>query len=286
MLGLTSDQEPDLNAWQGFLTKLKNPKDKVRIGLVGKYNELQDAYKSIHEAFVHAGAVNNCAVEVRAIHSEFLELTEDRDRVLRDLDGVLVAPGFGERGITGKILAVEYVRKNEIPFFGICLGMQCAVVEFAKNVLGLEGAASTEVHPDTPHPVIDLMPEQKKITMKGGTMRLGAYDCKLAPASIAYAAYGEELIQERHRHRYEFNNEYLNDFKANGMVPTGVNPESNLVEIVELRDHPWFVGVQFHPELKSRVERPHPLFVSFVKACLKHASGESESETARVKAKA
>lgn len=286
VLKLPTDHEPDLNAWQAFLNKLKNPKHAVRIGLVGKYNELQDAYKSIHEAFVHAGAVNNCAVEVKAIHSEFLELTEDRERVLRDLDGILVAPGFGERGIAGKIMAIEYVRKNQVPFFGICLGMQCAVVEFAKHVLGLEGAASTEVHPETPHPVIDMMPEQKKITMKGGTMRLGSYACKLAPGSIAHAAYGEDMIQERHRHRYEFNNEYLDDFILNGMIPTGINPESNLVEIVELKNHPWFLGVQFHPELKSRVERPHPLFVSFVRACLKHTTGEYETQTSHVKANA
>jgi CTP synthase len=280
------DKEPDLKAWHEFLNKLKNPKYTVRIGLVGKYNELQDAYKSIHESFVHAGAMNNCAVDVRAIHSEFLELTEDRERVLRDLDGVLVAPGFGERGIEGKIMAIEYVRKKQIPFFGICLGMQCAVVEYARNVLGLDGAASTEVHPETPHPVIDMMPEQKKITMKGGTMRLGSYDCKLATGSIAQSAYQEDMINERHRHRYEFNNEYLSDFVSHGMIPTGINPESNLVEIVELKSHPWFVGVQFHPELKSRVERPHPLFVSFVKACLKHAHGGGEIQISHVKAEA
>jgi CTP synthase len=283
-LGLPADHSPDLRAWHEFLNKLKNPKYTLRVGLVGKYNELQDAYKSIHESFVHAGAVNNCAVEVRAIHSEFLELTEDRDRVLRDLDGVLVAPGFGERGIEGKVMAIEYVRKHQIPFFGICLGMQCAVVEYARNVLGLEGAASTEVHPETPHPVIDMMPEQKKITMKGGTMRLGSYDCKLARGSIAQAAYGEDLVRERHRHRYEFNNEYLSDFVSHGMIPTGINPDNNLVEIVELKGHPWFVGVQFHPELRSRVESPHPLFVSFVKACLKHAHGGTEAPVAHVKA--
>lgn len=286
MLKLSNDNEPDLRAWMGFLQKLKNPKHKVRIGLVGKYNELQDAYKSIHESFVHAGAVHQCTVEIRAIHSEFLELTENLERVMEDLDGVLVAPGFGERGITGKILAIEYVRKYNIPFFGICLGMQCAVVEFAQNVLRLEGAASTEVHSETPHPVIDLMPEQKKITMKGGTMRLGAYPCKLKPGTIAFEAYGEEMIEERHRHRYEFNNEYLNDFIAQGMVPSGMNPDSNLVEIVELIDHPWFVGVQFHPELKSRVEQPHPLFVSFVGACLKHATGTGGARSVLEKAKA
>jgi CTP synthase len=286
MLRLPSDHDSDLKAWHQFLSKLKNPQHTIRVGLVGKYNELQDAYKSIHESFVHAGAVNNCTVEVHAIHSEFLELTEDRDRVLRDLDGILVAPGFGERGINGKILAIEYVRKNNIPFFGICLGMQCAVVEFAQHVLGLEGAASTEVHSDTPHPVIDMMPEQKEITMKGGTMRLGSYACKLTPGSLVYEAYGEEMIAERHRHRYEFNNEYLDDFVKNGMVPTGINPESNLVEIVELKNHPWFVGVQFHPELKSRVERPHPLFVSYVRACLAHSKGEYKGQETQVKTNA
>lgn len=280
MLSLPAEQEPDLQAWQTFLQKLKNPKHTVRIGLVGKYNELQDAYKSIHESFVHAGAVNHCHVEVQAIHSEYLELTEDRERVLRDLDGILVAPGFGERGINGKIMAIEYVRRNRIPFFGICLGMQCAVVEFARNVMGISDAASTEVQPDSPHPVIDMMPEQKKITMKGGTMRLGAYACRLEEGSIAHAAYGTDMIEERHRHRYEFNNEYLGDFVSHGMSATGVNPESNLVEIVEIKDHPWFVGVQFHPELKSRVERPHPLFVSFVKACLQYATGDHKDATA------
>jgi CTP synthase len=285
-LKLPATETPDLKAWHAFLDKLKNPKHKVRIGLVGKYNELQDAYKSIHEAFVHAGTVHQCEIEVVAIHSEFLELTENRDRVLKDLDGVLVAPGFGERGITGKILAIEYVRQNKIPFFGICLGMQCAVVEFAQNVLALDGAASTEVHPETYHPVIDMMPEQKKITMKGGTMRLGAYDCKIKPGTLAHEAYGEELISERHRHRYEFNNEYLNDFASQGMVPTGINPDSNLVEIVELRDHPWFVGVQFHPELKSRVEQPHPLFVAFVKACLDYAASERDASTVYIRANA
>ena len=277
MLRMPQNQDPDLRAWIAFLDRLKHPKHKVKIGLVGKYNELQDAYKSIHEAFVHAGAMHQCEVEVKAIHSEFLELTDDLARVLDGLDGILVAPGFGERGITGKLLAIEHVRKHNIPFFGICLGMQCAVVEFAQNVLKLDGASSTEVHNETPHPVIDLMPEQKKITVKGGTMRLGAYPCKLKPNSRTFEAYRSEMIEERHRHRYEFNNEYLKDFISNGMVATGINPESNLVEIVELQDHPWFVGVQFHPELKSRVEQPHPLFVAFVGACLKHAIGDYDS---------
>ena len=285
-LGMSNDSEPDMSAWKDFLTKMKNPKNKVRIGLVGKYNELQDAYKSIYEAFVHAGAANRCSVEVVPIHSEYLELTDDKIKVLQGLDGVLVAPGFGERGIEGKIAAIEYVRTHNIPFFGICLGMQQAIVEFAQNVLKLEGASSTEVKSDAPHPVIDLMPEQKKITAKGGTMRLGSYKCKIAPDSRAFEAYGTELIEERHRHRYEFNNEYLDDIRKSGLRPVGINPDNNLVEIVELENHPWFVGVQFHPELKSRVERPHPLFVAFVKACLdSHASTGGQSiEHSRVEA--
>jgi CTP synthase len=267
-LNLELNQSPDMTAWKEFLYRLKNPEHHVRIGLVGKYNELQDAYKSIHESFVHAGAVNKCKVEVVPIHSQFLELTENKVDILENLDGVLIAPGFGERGIKGKLMAIEYVRTHKVPFFGICLGMQCAVVEYANHVMKLEGAASTEVRTDTPHPVIDLMPEQKKITIKGGTMRLGSYRCKVKPGSIAYEAYQTEEINERHRHRYEFNNEYLDDFVKRDMQPTGFNPESNLVEIMELRDHPWFVRVQFHPELKSTVEKPHPLFVSFVKACM------------------
>ena len=285
-LKLDMTVSPDMEAWKDFMYRLKHPEGSVRIGLVGKYNELQDAYKSIHEAFVHAAADNRCQVEVVPIHSEYLELTDDTAKVLGDLNGVLVAPGFGERGIDGKLKAIEYVRTNEIPFFGICLGMQCAVVEFANHVLKLEGAASTEVNPDTPHPVIDLMPEQKKITSKGGTMRLGAYDCRLEKDTRTHQAYGSEMISERHRHRYEFNNEYLNDFTRHGLKAVGVNPDSNLVEVFELDTHPWFVGVQFHPELKSRVESPHPLFVGFVKACLEHQkSGNSTAdsqETAKV----
>jgi len=269
---LPDRREPKLEAWKTFLGKLKNPMSEVRIGLVGKYNELQDAYKSIHESFVHAGAVNECRVQVVPIHSETLESndSDEAERRLSDLDGVLVAPGFGERGIEGKIQAIRYVRENNLPFFGICLGMQCAVVEFARHVLNLEGAASTEVDPKTPHPVIDLMPDQKKITKKGGTMRLGAYDCDLRRKTKASQAYGVLRINERHRHRYEFNNDYLEQIEKNGLIPSGRNPDSGLVEIVELKDHPWFVGVQFHPELKSRVESPHPLFVAFVKACIAH----------------
>ncbi len=270
-LRLKDRREPKLDAWKTFLGKLKNPTREVKIGLIGKYNELPDAYKSIHESFVHSGAVNECKVKVEPVHSEQLEGDyESVARRLQDLDGILVAPGFGERGIAGKINAIHYVRENNIPFFGICLGMQCAVVEFAQNVLKLKNASSTEVNPKTPHPVIDMMPEQKKITKKGGTMRLGAYPCVLEKDSKVYAAYGTTKISERHRHRYEFNNEYKEKMEQAGLIATGINPESNLVEIVELRDHPWFVGVQFHPELKSTVENPHPLFVEFIKACVDH----------------
>ncbi len=266
-LRLKDRKEPNLEAWKTFLGKLKNPTHEVTIGLVGKYNELQDAYKSIHESFVHSGAVNECRIKVEPIHSEQLEGSDASvAQRLSDMDGILVAPGFGERGIEGKINAIRYVRENNIPFFGICLGMQCAVVEFAKNVLHLERAASTEVDPTTPNPVIDLMPEQKKITKKGGTMRLGAYACDLRRKSKAQQAYGSLHISERHRHRYEFNNEYKAQIEKAGLIATGINPDSKLVEIVELKDHPWFVGVQFHPELKSTVENPHPLFVAFIKA--------------------
>ncbi len=269
-LRLPDRREPDLKRWKAFLGKLKNPLHDVSIALVGKYNELQDAYKSIYEALVHAGAVNECKVNVVPIHSESLETTPEavHNRLL-DFNGVLVAPGFGERGIKGKVNAIRMARENQIPFLGICLGMQCAVVEFAQNVLELEEAASTEVNPNTPDPVIDMMPDQKKITKKGGTMRLGSYLCELPKRkSKAYKAYRSSKVQERHRHRYEFNNDYMERFEAAGMIPTGINPESNLVEIMELTNHPWFVGVQFHPELKSTVENPHKLFVAFVSACM------------------
>jgi len=277
-LRLRDRQAPDLSAWKRFLTKLKHPKQEVRIGLVGKYNELQDAYKSIYESFVHSGAVNECKVKVVPIHSEQLEAdSKSRVKILSNLDGLLVAPGFGERGIAVKIASIQYVREHKIPFFGICLGMQCAVVEFAQNVLQLPDAASTEVSPKSENPVIDLMPEQKKITKKGGTMRLGAYACELKRNSHAAKAYESLKISERHRHRYEFNNQYLEQFERAGLRPTGINPESDLVEIVELKDHPWFVGVQFHPELKSTVENPHLLFVAFVKACLKNKNRAVET---------
>ncbi|MFN8342679.1 MAG: CTP synthase, partial [Cyclobacteriaceae bacterium] len=266
-LKVTSKQEPDLVQWKEFLGKLKNPVEEVNIGLVGKYVSLPDAYKSIAEAFIHAGAQNDCKVTLQWISSEDIN-KETVASMLGRLDAVLVAPGFGERGLEGKIEAIRYVRENKIPFLGICLGMQCAVVEFARHVLHLPEASTTELNPKTKHPVIDMMEEQKKITTKGGTMRLGAYACKLKKGSRAHAIYGDSTIQERHRHRYEFNNKYLEQMEEKGLKATGINPDSGLVEIVELKDHPWFVGVQYHPELKSTVLNPHPLFVKFVEAAL------------------
>lgn len=258
-------REPEMTRWREFLDKLKYPKAKVTIGLIGKYVELQDAYKSILESFIHAGAINECKVIVQNVHSEFIT-DESVEEKLANLDGLLVAPGFGNRGIEGKIAAIRYAREHGLPFFGICLGMQCAVVEYARNVLGWKDAHSTEMNADTSHAVIDLMEEQKKITTKGGTMRLGAWPCELKPGTLAEKIYGKTLVSERHRHRYEFNNAYLEAFENTGMTASGKNPDSNLVEIVELQDHPFFIGSQFHPELKSTVENPHPLFVSFVKA--------------------
>ncbi len=267
-LKVHTKNEPDLDQWKTFLGKLKNPMDEITIGLVGKYVSLPDAYKSIAEAFVHAGAENDTKVNVKWISSEDIS-NETVHPILKGLNGVLVAPGFGERGMEGKIEAIRYVRENKIPFFGICLGMQCAVVEFARHVLGLD-ASSTELNAKTKHPVIDMMEEQKKITMKGGTMRLGSYACRIKKGTKAHHAYGEALIHERHRHRYEFNNKYLEQMETAGMKAVGINPDSSLVEIVELRDHPWFVGVQYHPELRSTVLNPHPLFVKFVGAALNH----------------
>jgi len=270
-LRLKDRREPELSAWKAFLGKLKNPTHEVKIALVGKYNELPDAYKSIHEAFVHAGAVNECKINVDPIHSEHLEGSlATVAKKLEDVDAVLVAPGFGERGIEGKINAITFTREKGIPFFGICLGMQCAVVEFARNVMQWGSASSTEVNPSTDYPVIDLMPDQKGITKKGGTMRLGSYICENRRKSLANQAYGKLKIQERHRHRYEFNNQFKEELEKGGLIPSGINPDSGLVEIVELKNHPWFVGVQFHPELKSTVEAPHPLFVAFVKAAIEH----------------
>ena len=269
-MNITGYQEPELSKWKEFLDKLKYPKAKVTIGLIGKYIELQDAYKSILESFVHAGAMNECKVQIVNVHSEFI--TDDNvGEKLGTLDGLLVAPGFGHRGVEGKIIAVKYARENNLPFFGICLGMQMAVIEFARNVLGLSKAHSTEMDPDTPDPVIDLMEEQKKITAKGGTMRLGSYPCELKEGSLAREIYGKETISERHRHRWEFNNKYMQQFETAGMTASGKNPESGLVEIVELNSHPFFVGVQYHPELKSTVENPQPVFVHFVKAAREYA---------------
>jgi len=266
-LKLPLKHEPDLESWKDFLGRLKNPTAEVTIGLIGKYVELQDAYKSIIESFIHAGARNECKVKVISLHSEGIT-EENVAEKLKGLDGVLVAPGFGSRGIEGKIIAIEHVREKHIPFFGICLGMQCAVIEFGRNVLGLSGAHSTEMNEDTHHAVISMMEEQKKIKNKGGTMRLGSYTCDLKKGSKAAAIYGKAHITERHRHRYEFNNEYLKAYEEAGMIASGINPENNLVEIIELKNHPFFVAGQFHPELKSTVANPHPLFVSFVAASL------------------
>jgi len=268
-LKIKNTSPPDISHWKDFLGKLKNPTESVKIGLVGKYVSLPDAYKSIIESFIHAGAENECSVDVQFISSEEIE-EENVKSILSNLDGILVAPGFGERGIEGKILAIQYARENKIPFFGICLGMQCAVIEFARNVMGLKNAASTEVNPHTSEPIIDMMEDQKSIVDKGGTMRLGAYDCKLKKSSKAFLAYGEIMISERHRHRFEFNNKYLADMENAGMLATGKNPETGLVEIVEVKNHPWFIGTQFHPELKSTVLNPHPLFVKFIKAAIEN----------------
>jgi CTP synthase len=275
-LKLAARQEPELENWKAFLTKLKNPTGKVKIGLVGKYVELQDAYKSIIESFTHAGAINETEIVLESIQSENIT-EENAEKKLSGLDGVLVAPGFGERGIEGKIAAIKYVRENNIPFFGICLGMQCAVIEFARNVLGYTGAHSYEFNNMASHLVITLMEEQKKVVNKGGTMRLGAYPCKVKNGSKAKEIYGTGVVHERHRHRYEFNNIFLGEYEENGMLASGINPDSGLVEIMENIHHPFFIGVQFHPELKSTVENPHPLFVSFIKAAIEHKNGALQS---------
>ena len=269
-LNIQNTPDPVLTKWRGFLEKVKYPKSVVRIGLIGKYLELQDAYKSILEAFVHAGAVNDCEVQIINVHSETINETNVSDK-LSGLDGLLVAPGFGARGIEGKIISVKYARENELPFFGICLGMQMAAIEFAKNVLNKPGANSTEVDPATVDPVIDLMVEQKSITNMGGTMRLGAYECVIEPGTLAHTIYESTNISERHRHRWEFNNKYIDEYKEAGMVMSGVNPANGLIEIIELPNHPFFIGVQFHPELKSTVENPHPIFIHFIKAALENS---------------
>jgi CTP synthase len=273
---------PELTKWREFLDKLKYPKSKVTIGLIGKYIELQDAYKSILEAFVHAGAMNECKVQIQNVHSEFIT-AENVSEKLKGLDGLLVAPGFGHRGVEGKIIAVKYARENQLPFFGICLGMQMAVIEFARNVLGYKNADSTEMNANTPYPVIALMEEQKKITAKGGTMRLGSYSCKIQPNTLAYEIYGTTDITERHRHRWEFNNQYLQEFEKSSLIPSGKNPDSGLVEIVELASHPFFIGVQYHPELKSTVEAPQPIFVHFIKAAKDFAEKKDLAKTEKQK---
>lgn len=267
-LGIRPTQPPEMGKWEEFIYRIRNPKYDVRICLVGKYVELKDAYKSIQESFIHAGAANYCKVHVQTIQSENLNETNVAEK-LKGFDGILVAPGFGSRGIEGKIEAIRFARENNIPFLGICLGMQCAVIEFARHALGLEKAHSTEMDPDTPHPVIDMMEEQKTIQEKGGTMRLGVYDCRILPDTKVSEIYPDTDFKERHRHRFEFNNRYLNDFEKNGMIAAGINPQRNLVEIMELRDHPWFIGVQFHPEYRSTVAQPHPLFVKFIEAAVR-----------------
>ena len=276
---ITNYGEPVLDKWKAFLDKLKYPRSKVTIGLIGKYIELQDAYKSILESFVHAGAMNEVKVEVVNVHSEFIT-SENVIEKLDGLDGLLVAPGFGHRGIEGKIIAVQYAREKGLPFFGICLGMQMAVIEFARNVLGLKDAHSTEMEASTTNAVINMMEEQKKITMMGGTMRLGAYPCEIKEGSLANKIYGQTMITERHRHRYEFNDTYLSRFEASGMMASGTNPETKLVEIIEIPTHPFFIGVQYHPELKSTVESPAPLFVSFIDAAKKYNETKSSFKSA------
>jgi len=268
-LGLKS-QEPQLDRWIGFVEAVLNPSSEIEIALVGKYVEHRDSYKSIAEAFIHSGAVNDCRVKIKWVQSDNLTGSNVAKK-LGNITGILVAPGFGDRGIDGKLAAVNYARVNGIPFLGICLGMQCAVIEYARNVCGWENASSTEFEADCEYPVIDLMSEQKEIDKKGGTMRLGLYDCKVKKDTKTYQAYGNELFQERHRHRYEVNNNLRYKLVEEGMKLAGINPERDLVEIVELEDHPWFVGVQFHPELCSTVNNPQPLFVDFVKASVKYA---------------
>ncbi|MFO8235870.1 MAG: CTP synthase [Bacteroidales bacterium] len=266
-LNLSTKTRPNLDHWKKFVDKLKNPKREVTIGLVGKYIELPDSYKSIAESFIHSGAVNECKVNLVNIHSEDIVQQNIEDK-LKGLQGILVAPGFGQRGIEGKILAAQYARENNIPYLGICLGMQSAVIEFARNVLGYQQADSTEFNRRTPYPVIDLMEEQKNVTEKGGTMRLGAYPCYIKKSTKAHSIFNTNKIKERHRHRYEFNNAYLKNFEKEGMIASGINPDTDLVEIMELPEHRWFVGVQFHPEYQSTVINPHPLFVAFIKeAC-------------------
>ena len=269
-LHMAAKEPPDLKEWKEFVARLKSSKKEIRIALVGKYVELYDSYKSIIESLSHAGAMNNVKVNVVFVHSEEVREKNVSEK-LEGYDGILVAPGFGDRGIEGKILSVTYARENKVPFFGICLGLQCAIIEFGRNVLGFDDAHSTEMNSITKHPVIDLMEEQKGVTEKGGTMRLGGYACSLKKGSLVQNAYQTDMVRERHRHRYEFNNDFLETYQEHGMVPTGINPDSGLVEIMELPDHPWFVGTQFHPEYSSTALNPHPLFIAFIKATIKNS---------------
>lgn len=270
VLKVTNTEIPeklDLSNWERFVNAVKNPIGEVTIGLVGKYVELKDAYKSINEALTHGGAENEYHVNIKSIQSDNIT-AKNVEKKLKGLDGILVAPGFGGRGIEGKIESIKYARENDIPFLGICLGMQCAAIEFSRNVLGLEGAHTVEIEPETKFPIIDLMEEQKTVTDMGGSMRLGQYDCHIDTDSLTFDLYKKQDIKERHRHRYEFNNDYRNQFIDNGMKLAGINKEKDLVEIIELQNHRWFIGVQFHPEYKSTVKEPHPLFVGFVKAAI------------------
>ncbi len=279
-LVLQDDDLPNLENWNNFLKRHKNPKCEVTIGLIGKYVELQDSYKSILEAFIHAGAENEVKVNVESIHSEYIDEKTIKEKIAH-LDGILVAPGFGERGIEGKIQAVQYARENNLPFFGICLGMQMAVIEYSRNVLGLKDACSVEVDKNTQNPVINLMEEQKSITDMGGTMRLGAWDCELIEGSKVFEAYDKTLISERHRHRYEYNNAYKEQLEKSGLKTTGINPKTGLVEIIEIPDHPWFVGVQYHPEYKSTVATPHPLFIAFIKAAVVYSKKDKSAKVSQ-----
>ncbi len=274
-LKLELKEQPELLEWKAFLKKMKDASEKVTVALVGKYIDLQDSYKSIVESFVHAGSANDVKVKIKWVDAEIID-EQSIVSILGEADGIVIAPGFGHRGMEGKILAAQFARENKVPFFGICLGMQCAVIEFARNVLKLENANSTEMIANTAHPVIDLMNEQKNITDMGGTMRLGSYPCRIKKGSLVEKAYNAKLVNERHRHRYELNNAYLKNIEENGMIASGVNPDTELVEIIEIPNHPWFVGVQFHPEYKSTVVNPHPLFVAFVKATLKNKQNKKK----------
>jgi CTP synthase len=269
---------PAKNIWAEIVARIKNPAHQVRIGVVGKYIELQDAYKSVYESVTHAGIANNAQVEIVRIDAEDLE-KKNGLAVLKNLDGILVPGGFGDRGTEGKIAAARFARENKVPYYGLCLGLQIAVIEYSRNVLGLEGANSTEFDPKTPHPVINMMEEQKQVIDKGATMRLGSYECALTPGTIAGKAYGKESIRERHRHRFEVNNAYVGQLQRSGMMVSGINPRRNLVEIVELKNHPWFVAVQFHPEFQSKPNQPHPLFAAFVAAALKNKKGGVKEKT-------